>query len=263
MFKEITLWGTTLNLFSVFVGIGLVSSVLALMLRVSRLRGNAELETKIYSAFPFCVLSGALGAHVFDVYAHCGFAAVFSECFFEYGIAVLGGFAGIILYLFVHARLVGISALNMLNFYVPLFALGQGFGRIGCFWGGCCFGRPCSIGVSYPEGSLPFSVYGNAPLFPVQLAESAWLFFVFFAAFRFCRFKYSASLTLVLISIGRFGFEFLRGDNRGEIVSFASPSQVLAFLIMIFGISLSVYARFNPDFGIPKLFRLSSTKKNI
>lgn len=67
-------------------------------------------------------------------------------------------------------------------------ALGVAFIRVGCFLGGCCYGRPAVWGVKYQEaqlvpvrgcrtytpGSLPLE-----PVIPIQLFESAFNLIVF------------------------------------------------------------------------------------
>jgi len=57
---------------------------------------------------------------------------------------------------------------------IPSFALGIFVTRVGCFFNGCCFGAEtgCFLGVSFPSGSLPYSVFGFAPIHPTQLYSS-------------------------------------------------------------------------------------------
>ena len=53
------------------------------------------------------------------------------------------------------------------------------FGRLGCFFAGCCYGAPCSgpfcITFSDPHSLAPLGV----PLFPTQLMESGGEFLIF------------------------------------------------------------------------------------
>lgn len=68
----------------------------------------------------------------------------------------------------------------------PALALGHAVGRVGCFLGGCCWGRPAEVpwGVRFPVGSavfrqefargrLPGSALVTPPLHPTQLYEAA------------------------------------------------------------------------------------------
>ena len=102
----------------------------------------------------------------------------------------------------------------LLNLFLPSFALAQAFGRIGCFLGGCCYGRPAKfLGVSYPEGSLPYIHHGSTPLIPVQLYESAYLLITFVILFKVIRFNHRGAWYLILMPAGRFWLEFCRNER--------------------------------------------------
>jgi len=50
-------------------------------------------------------------------------------------------------------------------------AIGAAIGRFGCFLNGCCYGTPTTLpwGIRFPEGSLPYAQFRDAPLHPAQL----------------------------------------------------------------------------------------------
>jgi phosphatidylglycerol:prolipoprotein diacylglycerol transferase len=54
-------------------------------------------------------------------------------------------------------------------------ALGESITRIGCFLNGCCHGVASGVpwAVSFPAGSLPWQVLGDAALHPTQLYAAA------------------------------------------------------------------------------------------
>ena len=60
---------------------------------------------------------------------------------------------------------------------MPEIALAQGFGRIGCFLAGCCYGRQtdAACGVVFPAGSLAPS---GVKLIPTQLISSGQIFLI-------------------------------------------------------------------------------------
>lgn len=244
MLKELTICGIHFSTFNIMICVGMTSALLILIGECLKQKLNCESQTKVITAFPFCVLLGTLFAHLLDVFFHEGFFALFSDSIFRYGITFFGSLIATIIYLFVHAKIVHLNYVYLLNMYLPLFAIGQAFGRIGCFLGGCCFGKPCEyIGVIYPENSFPYAVYRDMKLFPVQLSESLYLFIIFFAI-KFVKFKYRACTYLTLMSLGRFIFEFLRGDDRGSIYGdIMTPSQLLSIFLFLFGIFLYKNAR--------------------
>ena len=57
---------------------------------------------------------------------------------------------------------------------LPLF---HTFGRIGCFFGGCCYGIPWEHGILYHSPEIPADQIVRR--FPVQLLESALVFLLF------------------------------------------------------------------------------------
>lgn len=125
--------------------------------------------------------------------------------------------------------------------------LAHGFGRIGCFFAGCCHG----ITTGSPL-DLYFSAIDTCAL-PTQLYEAAFLFALSTTLIiRTLRGKQDG-LPAYLIAYGAFRYfiEFLRGDDRGASpVPFLSPSQLTALVLVALGALLAVllprFARFAP-----------------
>lgn len=121
----------------------------------------------------------------------------------------------------------------------PSIALAHVFGRLGCFFAGCCYGAPCSgpacITFSDPHSLAPLGI----PLFPTQLMESAGEFLIFgllLALWRYRRFDGQLfALYLIFYAILRFIIEFFRGDvARGVYFGgMISTSQIIAILIVV------------------------------
>jgi phosphatidylglycerol:prolipoprotein diacylglycerol transferase len=130
----------------------------------------------------------------------------------------------------------------------PLVALGLSFGRIGCFFAGCCYGK---------ETSLPWAIVFknpnslarlNAPLHPTQLYEAASSMAIFFfLSWIEKRKTYDGqifSLFLFLYSVARFFIEILRGDPRGFLFGgLLSTSQAISILLAIFSLFMLFYMR--------------------
>jgi len=121
----------------------------------------------------------------------------------------------------------------------PALALGHGFGRIGCFAAGCCYGRACA----HPWGIAFHNDYSHeltgipqgTPLHPTQLYESVLNFLNFGILFFVLRRKKFDGqvfpLYIVNYSIIRFFVEFYRGDHpdRAYLIKNASPYSSLSF----------------------------------
>jgi hypothetical protein len=119
--------------------------------------------------------------------------------------------------------------------------MAHAFGRIGCFWGGCCYGQPYEpFGVIYPYGSRPFEKFGAVPVFPVQLVESLFLILLFLVCIFIIK-KNLIAPYLTSYGIFRFIIEFCRGDDRGIIINPAlSPSQYISALMVIMGLIILI-----------------------
>lgn len=160
--------------------------------------------------------------------------------FVFYG-ALIGGFIGLLFFtrhkkhcLFAYADII-----------MPAFILGQGFGRIGCFLAGCCYGRHTDswIGVHYPAETYAAA---QNPCIPVQLFESAFciLFCVVLITVLKKQKRYGTTLGVYLIGYGiwRFIIEFFRADDRGS-VGVLSTSQFIAIFAVAVGIMLLILVK--------------------
>ncbi|MDE5896868.1 MAG: prolipoprotein diacylglyceryl transferase [Clostridia bacterium] len=132
---------------------------------------------------------------------------------------------------------------------------GHCFGRIGCFFGGCCFGCPTNgaFGVVFPEGSIPYEFYGGAvKVHPTQLYEAA-LLLVLFAVLALFGKNRAFPAYLILYGAARFALEFLRADDRGAIFGIPlSPAQILSVVFILLGAGI----------GAARLFFGRLKKKN-
>ena len=122
---------------------------------------------------------------------------------------------------------------------IPLF---HGFGRIGCFFGGCCYGIPSEFGILYHSPQLPTDQIVTR--FPVQLLESGLEFLLFFVLYFFL-YKPTGPLQdkvrghLLEIWLGayaviRFLDEFLRGDIIRGVWGPFSTSQWISLAVILF-----------------------------
>lgn len=135
-------------------------------------------------------------------------------------------------------------------------ALGHGFGRIGCFSAGCCYGSECALPWAavfrneYAAGLTGVPL--NTSVHPVQLYEAALNFLNFLVLFIILKRKrfdgQVFSLYIVNYSIIRFLTEYFRGDHAESVYflrgasAFSSLSlpQLFCILGIIAGIALAV-----------------------
>jgi phosphatidylglycerol:prolipoprotein diacylglycerol transferase len=146
------------------------------------------------------------------------------------------------------------KATDMAGMAIPL---GIFFGRLGCFFGGCCFGLPTisSFGVSFPAGSsasykqfeehlLPSKDLPSLAVYPTQLYEAFGCLAIaaFVALWVHPRKRFDGQafcVFLALYAILRFGLEYLRADDRGSFLGL-STSQLISLVAAAFALGVSI-----------------------
>jgi hypothetical protein len=101
------------------------------------------------------IAAGFAGARLFYViqfWDHFRISPLGILKIWEGGLVLYGGLAGGLLGFFMFVRAKRLPFLACLDLFVIAAALAQGFGRIGCFLNGCCFGLKTQLpfGVSFP-----------------------------------------------------------------------------------------------------------------
>ncbi len=157
------------------------------------------------------------------------------------GITFIGGLIGgvvafLVGYAIFRKRLKG-RLVDSLSIIPCCILIGHAFGRVGCFFAGCCHGKPTDAfcGVAFPGYT------GSVKVHPTQLYEALFLFLMFaictYLLFKF-NFKHNMSVYLVSYGLFRFFIEFVRDDERGELVAGITPSQFWSILMILAGVGL-------------------------
>ena len=118
---------------------------------------------------------------------------------------------------------------NVANIGAASIAAAHGFGRLGCLMAGCCYGAQTDAWYGV------YFVGYDIKAVPIQLFEAIFLFALFgFFIYRLIRGKnYNLPIYMIAYGLWRFIIEFFRADDRGAtIVSFLSPSQLIAILMI-------------------------------
>ncbi len=156
-----------------------------------------------------------------------------------HGFVVYGGIIGGIGVGYLYCRIRKLEFLKYFDLVMPSIAIAQGFGRIGCMFAGCCYGRETDSWFHVIYESSDFAPNGVA-LIPTQMIMALLNFAHFFIlAFLIKKVvKHSgqvAGFYLVFYSIGRFFLEYLRNDPRGN-VNLLSTSQFISLFILAAGV---------------------------
>ena len=162
------------------------------------------------------LLGGLLGGRLFFVLLHWEeFARAPREilALWHGGLVWYGGFLGGLAGGWGYVRARRLSFCRALDQYAPFLALGHAIGRIGCFFNGCCYGKPTEAwcGVVFPGQSVR--------VVPTQLIEATCLAFLFILLRNRQRpsvLRHPGRLFggyLAAYAAIRFVIEFLRGDQ--------------------------------------------------
>lgn len=160
------------------------------------------------------------------------------------GFVFYGGLLGLFFGIWVYCRQFHLKFRPITNIIAPAIPLMHGFGRIGCFLGGCCYGIEYygPFAVHFPADS-DVKGLGDVSRFPTQLVESGFNFILFILLFLYVkkgkpRQGQALGIYLISYSIERFFLEFLRGDSiRGFFLSL-STSQWISLILLPVGLYL-------------------------
>lgn len=162
----------------------------------------------------------------------------FEECFRKSGIVYLGGVIGFSITLWGICKIKKVSFRkieNILAIVIPLFHV---FGRIGCYLGGCCYGKEYNGWCA-----IPYHIAENEKLiirFPTQLLEASFemgLFVTFYFCYMIKQDEYDGKYFkryLASYAAFRFWIENYRGDNVRGVYGVISFSQIVCICIMLF-----------------------------
>lgn len=171
------------------------------------------------------------------------------------GLMFYGGLILAIVVFFVWCAIKRERPLALADLFVSVLPLGHAFGRVGCFFYGCCYGRDSNAwcAVTFPAGSPSWFDHGRraVSVLPTQLFEAAALVALFLILLWLRRrlagnSRSEGMLTgayLIGYALIRFCIEFLRGDPRAA-VGFLSISQAISVCMVILGTASICYARF-------------------
>ncbi len=167
--------------------------------------------------------------------------SVIASVFLLGGQVFYGGLIGGIVAGFLYVKAYGLDPVVYIRLATIAIPLGHGCGRLGCFFTGCCHGKPTDsiFGVRFPDSALHPG--GSEPLHPTQLYETGFNALLF-AVLLLILFRYRGKnrwlipgTYLLAYPLFRFSVEFLRGDDlRG--MALLSTSQWISIPLFILGV---------------------------
>lgn len=232
-------------------GLWLAVGMLLALFAASRLAARDGLpRERIYDLGLWTLLGGLIGSKLLMFFVDPN-VSLLSLDFLRSGGVVYGGIIGGFITVALLVRYYKLPFWKTADAFAPAVALGQAFGRQGCFAAGCCYGKPTDLfwGVHFTEAGHEYTgvpIYGPSGsdlyLHPTQLIESFTMFAVFALLFWLHRKKKFDGQILIaygiIYSIFRFLIEFIRDDPRGDLWGLTSAtglstSQLVSLFVAV------------------------------
>lgn len=233
----------TIHGYGLMIGIGFIAALLVGLHRAKKKGLDGDF---LFSAAIVCLIFGMLGAKLLYILTvldkiiknPADFLSL-SSGFVVYGGIIVGILAG-----FVYCKMKGKFFRTYFDLVMPSISIAQGFGRLGCFLAGCCYGKETDswCGITFTDSSF---APNGVSLIPTQLISSAGNFLIagtlIFIARKQRKPGLIAGLYLVFYGVGRFLVEMLRGDIERGSIGNLSTSQFISIFIVLIGIIYIIY----------------------
>jgi phosphatidylglycerol:prolipoprotein diacylglycerol transferase len=234
----------SINLFGVFQAFGLIISFIILCIRIRKYNKN------FYAIYYTLMLMIIIAL----IFGRIGFEILYSiennwHFYIFGGQSLLSSIIGLFLITPAFFKYIKIDWRINYHIILPVFFIDFFLGKIGCYFGGCCFGKHCDY--FFAKSVVLMKVNENIILkdtiHPVQLYESLMFLISFFIItnieIKNNQFIKTTYLFLFLYSMNRFIAEFFRGDNIHFIYGIPIP-QIISILILFFSIYKLIKLKF-------------------
>ncbi len=233
----IEIGGYSIKTYGFFVATAFLAGITLAMREAKR----AGRDPQFVLDLSFYIIVGAIvGSRLFYVLTHLSYYrghVLDAFKIWEGGLTFFGGFIMALLLCIWIIRRRGMGTWETFDIFAPSLAAGVFFGRIGCFFAGCCYGTSCSLPWAVTFTNPHSLARLNTPLHPVQLysAGGALITFLVLYAIR-TRKSFDGQLAVLWVFLYS-GFrsinELFRGDVRGDLLFERFPtSQVLAWCLL-------------------------------
>lgn len=182
-----------------------------------------------------CILSALLGSKILYMFTRILYLVDnfsiynLAKMFLSSGYVYFGGLFGVLLAIKIYViNIKKYDSYNIFNMIAPAIPLFHGFGRIGCFGAGCCYGI---------ELESEKSIFGMIQItrVPTQIIEAIFefMFFLFLIIIERKRRFDELKTYLIGYAVFRFCIEFFRGDEIRGMYFGLSTAQWISIVIIL------------------------------
>jgi phosphatidylglycerol:prolipoprotein diacylglycerol transferase len=271
MFPELFRIGNfPINTYGVFLALAFLCAILIAVKLAAR---DGLPKEKIYDLSLWMLLASLIGSKALMFFTEPEYRdhplQLISLDFLRSGGVFYGGLLGAVITGYFLMKRYKLPWWKTADACAPGIAVGNFFGRLGCFSAGCCWGKPTTLpwGVKFTElGHEITGVPIDVSLHPTQLYESFSMLIVFFFLLWLHKHKrFNGQVILfyaLLYSTIRFLIEFLRDDPRGDVFGLTtrtglSTSQLISIVVGLGALVLLIIrwrrvSAGNPDLSTAK-----------
>lgn len=234
------IWGPfCIYTYGAFIALGCIITYYLILKHPKRVHLISEAD--LLSIFSYSILIGIIGARVlFMFFSYRSYTHIRDIiCITEGGGSLLGTIFALLFFVpayLYYKKIPLLPALDIAALYAPLL---EAIARLGCFFAGCCYGKPTTafwaIRYTRPDTLAPL----NCWLHPTQLYSSLTLFAIFVLLYslesRLERYPGTiTSLYIILMCTARCMIDFLRGDREFIATNhLLSLHQIIAVCLII------------------------------
>ncbi len=202
-----------------FIAVGFI---LGFLLAIRRGRQEGISDERIIDLLFLIVISAILGSRLLFVLVnleHFRDDPLQTLKIWEGGLVFYGGLLLSVAVSFGYLKWRRLPVWKIADLFSPSIALGLFFGRMGCFFAGCCYGKETSLpwGITFTDPNSLARL--NVTLHPAQIYEAIGSLLLFlFLNWKAKRKVFDGQIFfffLLIYSVLRFMIEFLRDDPRG------------------------------------------------
>ncbi|HEV2829309.1 MAG TPA: prolipoprotein diacylglyceryl transferase [Pyrinomonadaceae bacterium] len=233
-----------INTYGVFLALAFLCAILITVKLAAR---DGLPREKIYDLCLWMLLSSLIGSKLLMLFTEPEYRdnpmQLLSLDFLRSGGVFYGGLIGAIVAGYFLMRRYKLPWWKTADACAPGIAIGNFFGRQGCFAAGCCWGKTTSLPWGVKFSALGHEITGvpvGVPLHPTQLYESFVMLIVFFFLLWLHKRRFFDGQVILfytlLYAVVRFTIEFFRDDPRGDLFGLTtttglSTSQLISIVV--------------------------------
>jgi phosphatidylglycerol:prolipoprotein diacylglycerol transferase len=241
-------FGIKLYSYGLFAAFAFLAAFFYISSMVKKTKPLLMKQDALQNLFLYCAAMAIFGARL--LYVLMNFQTFYQaplDIFkiWEGGLVYYGGFVFAVSFVIFYFKKYKVPILKFSDIIAPALALGHALGRIGCFFAGCCYGKPCDLPWSVVFSNADSLALKNVHIHPTQLYEFLFNCLIFIILHLYNKKAHkdgkTAAFYLIMYSFMRFIIEFFRGDERGEFFLGLSPAQNISIILFILGASLLLF----------------------